>query len=108
VDLPAAGAIEIGAMTSELNLPDRIYLALLKAASDSGTTPAAWIAERLPSIDQDISPTEEEIQAANARLRACIVDFGHEVGVSNESIDADLAREYGADHPGFNSPSSAR
>jgi hypothetical protein len=35
--------------------------------------------------------------AANARLRQHRVSLGHATGTDNEAIDADLAREYGAD-----------
>ena len=43
-------------------------------------------------------PTEEEIMAVNARLRRHIVLLGYATGLDNESIDADLAKEYGDSH----------
>ena len=42
--------------------------------------------------------TPEQTEAANARLRETIVTLPYATGVDNESIDADLAREYGALH----------
>ena len=43
-------------------------------------------------------PTPERIESANALLRNTVVTLGHATGADNESIDADLAREYGDDH----------
>lgn len=42
--------------------------------------------------------TSEQIEAANALLRETIVTLSYATGADNESIDADLAREYGANH----------
>lgn len=42
--------------------------------------------------------TEAEREASNARLRAAVVWLDAPTGVDNESIDADLAREYADDH----------
>jgi hypothetical protein len=85
-----------------LELPETVYEALVRAARESGSTPAEWVAARLPpngaSGDGKPEPTEDEIRAANARLRATIVSYGSPIGTDNEAIDADLAREYGDDH----------
>ena len=40
----------------------------------------------------------EQIEAANALLRETIVTLPYVMGADNESIDADLAHEYGDDH----------
>ena len=45
-----------------------------------------------------LMPTAEEIMAANTLLRETIVTVNRATGVDNESIDTDLAREYGDDH----------
>jgi hypothetical protein len=42
--------------------------------------------------------TPQQIEAANELLRDTIVTLPQSMGVDNESIDADLAREYGDDH----------
>ena len=88
-------------MSRMLELPDRVYDALIEAAQEAGDTPADWIAARLPGTangNGKPEPTEAEIAAANARLRACMVDLGRPLGCDNEQIDADLAREYADDH----------
>ena len=43
-------------------------------------------------------PTLEQIEAANALLRETMVTLSYATSADNEGIDADLAREYGADH----------
>lgn len=91
-------------MSQMLELPDPIFAALREAARSSGTTPAGWIAARLPAPPptngQPPEPmlADDEIARANARLRQHIVDLGVAVGCENEQIDADLARAYGNDH----------
>ncbi len=60
---------------------------------------AEWIAKyRRPPPRPQL--TEEELQAARERFRRHIgaVSLGHPTGADNESIDADLAREYGSTH----------
>jgi type VI protein secretion system component VasK len=42
--------------------------------------------------------TPEQIEAANALLRETIITLSYTTGADNDSIDADLAREYGADY----------
>jgi len=49
-----------------------------------------------------ISP--EQIKAANALLRSTIVTLPNPTGADNDSIDADLAREYGDDHANLYQP----
>lgn len=83
-------------MSQLLELPDAIYQALIDAAQASGTTPADWIADKLPKRTAPL--TEEDRRAANARLRQQTVSLGYATGIDNERIDADLAREYGEDH----------
>ena len=85
-----------------LELPDAVYQALLEAAHANGKTPAAWIAERLPANGREI--TLEERRASHARLRQFTVSLGRATGIDNEGIDADLAREYGADHASLYRP----
>ena len=88
--------------TATLELPGDIYEQLLSKARESGKTPAEWIADRIESAHGARKPrgepTQQEIDEANRRLRECIVDLGYATGTDNESIDADLAREYGDNH----------
>ena len=53
----------------------------------------------IPSEDpsEGRSLTDEEIVAANVRLRGCIME-GAAGSLRNEDIDADLARAYGNEH----------
>ena len=44
------------------------------------------------------SLTAGQIEAANALLRETIITLPHATGADNDSIDADLAREYDEDH----------
>lgn len=52
----------------------------------------------LPTTSLTLKPTEEEVRLANEALLSCSVDIGYSMGVENEQIDIDLAREYGDDH----------
>ncbi len=52
----------------------------------------------LPTTSMKPKPTEEEVRLANEALLNCAVDLGYSVGVDNEQIDIDLAREYDDDH----------
>lgn len=81
---------------AQLELPEVVYDALLKAAAAEGVAPPDWIAERLPRLARVV--TQEEREAANARLFRNTVSLGYPTGTDNESIDADLARAYLDDH----------
>ena len=81
-------------MTQQLELPDIIYKGLMQVAKRSGTTPADWIAAHLPGAVYG-KPSLGDVAAANARLRAAIVDYGAPLGLNNEELDADLSRAYG-------------
>ncbi|HZP83746.1 MAG TPA: hypothetical protein VFB21_19045 [Chthonomonadaceae bacterium] len=48
--------------------------------------------------DRAAEPSEEEIAQADAQLEAAIVSLGYATGTDNESLDADIAREYADDH----------
>jgi len=43
-------------MSRSVDLPDSVYAALEEAATSSGTTPAEWIAARLPQPAPPIPP----------------------------------------------------
>lgn len=92
--------------THNLELPEDIYSALVKAAREKGTSPADWIAKNLPKPSLRVS--DEERSAANRRLREHIVSLGYATGSDNEGIDADLVREYGASCADTNLPSGPK
>ena len=76
--------------TLTLELPDDVYEAVHKAAEVAGTTPADWIAA---NVGEHVRPRDD-------RLRNLFgtVSLGHPTGIDNESIDTDLAKEYGSSH----------
>ena len=91
------------ALTVELN--DQVFETIRKQAEAAGISPAqvvvAALEQRFNGIHQRVDTrSEAEKEAARERFRSCIgaVDLGHAKGADNESIDADLAREYGSAH----------
>ncbi len=93
-----------------LQLSDAAYAAIRNQAEAAGTSPA-----RLAEIslerqfgtssglrDDDSLITEAEEQAARERFERHFgaIDLDGAAGADNESIDADLAREYANDHDG--------
>lgn len=84
---------ETKTMSRTLELPEPVYDRLLKAASQSGVTPADWIAERLPSSAPALT-SEEARASALERLQRCAVSSGMRRGGDNDRIDTDLVREY--------------
>lgn len=87
-------------MTFEL--PDEIYEALQQMAVKYNRPVEAlaleWLAQHAPKPRPHLS--EEEQAAAWARLQrhAGAASLGHPTGTDNETIDADLASEYGSTH----------
>ncbi len=89
--------------THTLELPEALYNALTQAAQQEGTTALDWIAASLAQPRPAArtprpEPTQQEIDDANARLRATISTYDSPPDADNEHIDAELAREYGDDH----------
>jgi hypothetical protein len=86
-----------------IELPEDIRRDLVRAARESGTTPAKWIAAQLGNRSQSVRsrrPSAKVIDRANAALRGAIVDYGRTFGTDNVDIDRDLAAEYGTSHLG--------
>ncbi len=90
--------------TLVVELSDDVYAAIRCQAAEAHTSPAQVV---VASLEQHFSPgqrmqrkrqgrNEAELQAARERFEQHIgaVDLGYETGADNESIDADLAREY--------------
>lgn len=88
--------------TVTLELPDEVYQVIQRTARMLGRTTedlaAEWLARHARKPRPHLS--EEEMRAAWARLtrHAGAASLGHPTGADNESIDADLAREYGSTH----------
>jgi predicted transcriptional regulator len=88
--------------TVTFEIQDEIYEALQKMAVKYGRTTEEmvleWLAKHARKPRTQLS--EQEREAARARLRrhAGAASLGHPTGADNESIDADLAREYGSTH----------
>ena len=84
------------------HLPNEIFVLLQQLAPQLGRTSEELVTEWLARYGSQSTPplSEEERKAAWERLqRHCgAVSLGHATGADNESIDADLAREYGRTH----------
>ena len=77
-----------------LEVPDEQAQPMVEAAQRSGQTLEEWALHQL----RRIAPTSQEREAALADLAKHIVTAPHAVGADNESIDRDLALEYGSTH----------
>jgi hypothetical protein len=80
-------------------LPDEIYQPLVEAASQQGRTPEEFASERLAQSFQH-RPERSNGKGDVTRFFGA-VSLGHPTGADNESIDGDLAREYGDNHEGL-------
>lgn len=87
---------------SRRKIPQQIYELLQEVAPRMGKTieelAIEWVAKYSPKPRPQLS--EEERKAAMDRLlrHAGAASLGYPTGADNESIDADLAREYGSSH----------
>jgi hypothetical protein len=94
--------------TLTLELSDEVYTTIQRQAENAGTSPAHWLATIL---EQQYGPqhaghsirraqTAAEQHAARVRFEQHFgeVDIPDAIGVDNEQIDADLAREYSDTH----------
>ena len=85
-----------------VELSDEVYAALRRQAKAAGTSLARVAAASLERQFKGTGtlPTDAEKQAARERFERHFgeVNLGHPTGAENESIDADLAREYSSAH----------
>jgi hypothetical protein len=89
-----------------IEMSDRAYQALSREAATRGTTPSVVAASTLEQRFADANgaavreATEAEIQAGRERFERHFgsISAPDAVYSDNESIDADLAREYGNSH----------
>jgi len=86
-----------------LELSEEAYAALRRQAQAAGTSPAHVAAA---SLERQLGVTgslrsDAEKQAARERCERHFgeVNLGYPTGADNDSIDADLAREYSSTHP---------
>jgi hypothetical protein len=79
-----------------LELPDDVFEPLTKAAQQAGQSLEQWATAQLRSYAESSGKKAEEL--ARLLVHAGAVDFGRPTGADNDSIDIDLAREYGSFH----------
>lgn len=94
--------------TLVVELSDDVYAAIEQRAVEAQTSPAQIVATSLEQQFRHIRTgqqrhqgrSEAELQAARARFERHFgaVDLGYATRIDNESIDADLAREYANMH----------
>ena len=87
-----------------LELSDAVYTIIQRQAEAAGTSPAHWLAKTLeqqyrsPHTGESAGTrhTAAKQQAARERFERHFgaVDQADAIGIDNEQIDADLAREY--------------
>jgi hypothetical protein len=77
-----------------LELPDDVFEPLAKAAQQAGQSLEQWATARLRSCAETSEKQAEDL--ARLLVHAGAVDLGRPTGADNESIDVDLAREYGS------------
>lgn len=79
-----------------VELPDDVYEPLQKVADRAGLSLDEWILARLRAYVPRVRPSEQKRVEAIVRLMqyAGAVNLGYPTGADNESIDADLVREY--------------
>jgi hypothetical protein len=79
-----------------LELTDEVFQPLARAAQESGQTLEQWATAQLCS--SAASSTRQAADLARLLAHAGAVDLGKPTGADNDSIDADLAREYSSSH----------
>ena len=88
--------------TLTFEIPEELYQTFEKMAAKYGKTTEQvaleYLAQHAPKPRPKLS--EEELREARQRLlrHAGAASLGYPTGADNESIDADLAREYGSTH----------
>ena len=85
-----------------LELPDNVYQPLVRLAGKTGKPLEEWLLAQIRVHTPQVVLSERERAEAMARLmgHAGAVNLGHPTGANNESIDVDLAQEYGSRHEG--------
>ncbi|MBO1351019.1 MAG: hypothetical protein EBE86_028295 [Hormoscilla sp. GUM202] len=95
--------------TLVLHLSDEAYTLIQQQAEAANLSPSqlavTWVSQlAVRQVERGLylklGRTEAEKQAARERFESHFgeIDFGYPTGADNESIDADLAREYADNH----------
>jgi hypothetical protein len=79
-----------------LELADEVFQPLTQAAQQAGQSLEQWATVQLRLCAA--SSAKQAADLARLLAHAGAVDLGQPTGADNESIDADLAREYGSSH----------
>jgi len=79
-----------------LELRDEVFQPLTEAARQAGQSLEQWAVAQLRSCAA--SSARHRADLGRLLAHAGAVDLGRPTGAGNESIDADLAREYGSSH----------
>lgn len=80
----------------KIEVPQDDFAPIVEAAHRNGQTPEQWARQQLVRA----APSPERLAAAKHRLleRIAQLDLPPADNSHNQSIDRDLAREYGSDH----------
>lgn len=88
--------------TLTFEIPEELYRTFEQMAAKYGKSTEQvaleYLAQHAPKPRPKLS--EEELREARQKFSRHVgaASFGHPTGADNESIDADLAREYGSTH----------
>lgn len=88
--------------TLTIEVPDGVYATVVRSATGAGVAPESFLSERISALYPPrpaLTPEEEEAAWQELLSHAGAASLGYATGLDNDSIDADLAREYefGAD-----------
>ena len=80
--------------TIQLDLPDALYNAIQCCAAVQGSDPATVAVSALNQHFQTTNELKTTSGAGSIEELFGAVDLGHPTGLDNETLDADLAKEY--------------
>ncbi|MDX2243037.1 MAG: hypothetical protein NW224_20345 [Leptolyngbyaceae cyanobacterium bins.302] len=89
--------------TLTLELSDSIFTAIRQRAEQMGIPPEHLVADLVEQNFFQASktfsvPADQDIARLNFERHFGMLDFDGEISVTNESMDADLAKEYASTH----------
>lgn len=79
-----------------LELQDEVFAPLAEAAHEAGQSLEQWATAQLRACAE--TSGKKALEMARLLVHAGAVDLGRPTGAENESIDSDLAGEYGSPH----------
>lgn len=82
----------------DIQLSEHVFSVLSNAASEAGKTPGELAAAVVESVYSDSRAALPDAAIARTRFEQCFgsIDLGLPIGLANDGIDADLARQYGS------------